>query len=60
MPEPMSNRYPWAEMEVGDSFVFPEGITQNAALNTSKAQNRNGKKFVVRKTEEGIAAWRTA
>lgn len=52
-------KYPWAEMEVGDSFkaeVAPDVLRASA----SGYGRRNGFSFVVRKEGDGSRAWRTA
>ena len=55
--------YPFAEMNVGDSFVVPP--TENApALTTlrnaaAQAKKKLGFKFVVAETYDGIRVWRT-
>lgn len=53
-------KYPWNDMEVGDSFVFPEDTLDVTARSLARVQSRRGKKFVARTTKEGMAAWRTA
>lgn len=53
--------YPFREMEVGDSFVFPSGTpAENARTAAAWAGKRQGRKFCVRKIPEGIACWRVA
>lgn len=52
-------KYPWADMEVGDSFraeVKPDVLRAAA----SKAARRHGLKFVVRLDGDGSRAWRIA
>ena len=53
-------KYPWHQMEVGDSFVFNGEARERAQTAASQAGRRYNKKFSVRKTEEGIVCWRTA
>jgi hypothetical protein len=52
--------YPFAQMEVGDSFRVPDGIKRGtiriAAIRFSK---KTGARFVFRSTEEGFYCWRT-
>lgn len=52
-------KYPWDEMEVGDSFHAPASANsvRTAAANYSK---KTGREFVVRKEGDGARAWRTA
>lgn len=61
MPPPPRNhrKYPWDEMEVGDSF-FIKGST-SGKLSTAAwaaAKTRPGWKFITRKVEGGAAIWR--
>lgn len=48
--------YPFAEMEVGDSFVGPK----KAAGATSGASKRFSMKFISRKEGDGVRIWRIA
>lgn len=52
-------KYPWDDMEVGDSFHAPAKANslRTAAANYSK---KTGRKFVVRKEGDGARAWRIA
>lgn len=55
-----TSKYPWFEMEVGDSFVVPEGEVQRIR---SAAQQHciryEPRDFKVRKTDEGVyRCWR--
>lgn len=56
-----SHKYPFAQMEPGDSFLVPQGVSQNrasaAAVNYGK---RTGKVFRTKKTVEGVRVWRIA
>lgn len=53
------SKYPWMEMEIGDSFLFPANLKKSTACNNASfASKRHGKKFVVRKTPEGYRCWR--
>jgi hypothetical protein len=55
------SKYPWSEMAVGDSFLFPPGMSGAAASsNAASAQKRTGSKFSVRVTDNGYRCWRTA
>lgn len=55
-------KYPWATMEVGDSFLFPatmrKGSPYAAAYSASKT--KHPRKYRVLKTQEGCRCWRTA
>lgn len=52
-------KYPWAEMEIGDSVLITENIhsARCAAVNYGRY---HGKKFSSRKTEGGVRIWRDA
>lgn len=65
------NKYPWRQMEVGDSFLVPPHPWEDAALtrrrlaSTVKSEeSRNGGRYIVslRRTkkhgEEGVRCWR--
>lgn len=67
IPVPESNScigrnriYPWVEMEVGDSFVYPQGKAKNRAWAAAyAASKRYGKKFTARTMEDGsYRIWR--
>lgn len=54
-------KYPWKSMAVGDSFLFPAGVSHQAASsNITSAQKRTGFQFSYRSTSEGIRCWRVA
>ncbi len=58
-------KYPWAEMEVGDSFAIPNAVTQEQAAKVRGAcaafAHRTGTKFSIRKDEAGVLrCWRLA
>ncbi len=50
-------KYPWDEMETGDSFFAP--VSSNA-LRTTAAYHakKTGQEFIVRKENDGARAWR--
>lgn len=58
--------YPWAEMEVGDSF-YVEATPERSAQQISGALGRTmnyqtrktGKRFTQRRTPGGVRVWRT-
>jgi len=50
-------KYPWSQMQIGDSFLFPEEIGRSAHSSAYKA-SRGGKKFAVWKTDSGYRCWR--
>lgn len=59
-------KYPFASMDVGDSFFVPFGEDVPAVVMNrlrSAAGQRSvdgGKKFVVRRMDGGVRVWRTA
>jgi hypothetical protein len=57
---PPRSRYPWLEMGIGDSFLFPEAVRKSAAASAQKAGERLGRTFVVRRTKDGTRCWRLA
>lgn len=42
-------RYPWPEMDVGDSFIIPEDLMKSTPIklvvNANKRYSKNGRKF---------------
>jgi hypothetical protein len=53
-------KYPWREMKVGDSFLFPESIQRQAYAAAGQAQRLTGWRFAVRCTGAGYRCWRIA
>lgn len=59
-------KYPWREMDVGDSFFVPDvtGVKLSAAASAYTIRCRStGKpvpKFSVRNVDGGVRVWRTA
>jgi len=51
-------KYPWLEMEVGDSFLMPKGRTPGSQVHC--ASKRYDRTFMSRKTSKGYRVWRTA
>lgn len=49
--------YPWREMVIGDSFLFPESVGR-AAYAAAIGASRGDKRFVVRSVEQGFRCWR--
>lgn len=57
------SKYPFADMEVGDSILFREKAQANSARISSMRFVRVHEpkwKFVMRKVEDGWRMWRTA
>lgn len=51
------SKYPWKEMEIGDSFFVPgKGTHEFRAV--PGAQKRYGMKFTMRAVEGGVRVWR--
>jgi hypothetical protein len=54
-------RYPWATMEIGDSFLFRTCSKQNAYSQAYISSARHHpKKFITRAVPEGYRCWRVA
>jgi hypothetical protein len=53
-------KYPWAEMEVGDSFFVLNATTDNLSAAGTMAAKRSGRKFTTRKENGGVRVWRIA
>lgn len=52
-------KYPFAEMEIGESFYMPDPQARAAARSAHQYSARNpGYKFNTRKDESGIRIWR--
>lgn len=67
MPEGRArSRYPYADMEVGDSFfVVTNGTDENATARRLRGSSftygkKAGSKFSVRKMDNGFRVWRVA
>jgi len=59
-PRGRITKYPWAKMEVGDSFLFPSKGAGPAAAAAKSACVRNApKKFVHGKHNNQYRIWRT-
>jgi len=55
------SKYPWAEMEVGDSFFVegPAPKTQRClAVCAGGQRRRHGTRFTTRQCENGVRVWR--
>lgn len=50
-------KYPWLELEIGDSFLLD--LQQHSAYAVAKnAGQRYGRRFIAAKTPEGMRVWR--
>lgn len=52
--------YPFEQMNVGDSFLLPEGGSLTARAGLYTIAKRHGQKIAVRKTDDGVRVWRVA
>jgi hypothetical protein len=63
IPELYENcrKYPWAKMEVGDSFLMEGIILRNSASGQAATQSRkDGRRYVTRKEGKYFRCWRIA
>ncbi len=62
LPEPMfggrTSKYPWRQMEVGDSFFVLGGARNNLNLAASANKHHAPKRFAARSVEGGVRVWR--
>jgi hypothetical protein len=59
LPEPR-RRYPYKSMEVGDSFLVPEGKLQVVCNANYRAGKQLERKFIARRENDGVRVWRMA
>ena len=52
--------YPWHEMAIGDSFLFPDSMKRSGYTAVRQASERYAKTFVARATAQGLRCWRLA
>lgn len=56
---PLPSKYPFGDMEVGDSFVLPKDIKrQTVSVAAMRYGRQTGKTFTIRKVPEGFCCWR--
>lgn len=56
---PIPNKFPFKDMEVGDSFLIPAGVARSTAQTAAIRYGKPlGKRFTIRKTPEGDRCWR--
>jgi hypothetical protein len=61
VPVPESRkRYPYREMEIGDSFFVEGGGLQNICNQNYRTGKKLGMSFIARKEVNGVRVWRTA
>ena len=51
-------KYPFADMQVGDSFEVTDKTTKKFASTCAAATRRLGSKFTIRTIDNGIRVWR--
>lgn len=52
-------KYPYRQMKVGDSFLYPKGTLPNTArAGAIQMGKRTGWKFIVRMVAQGLRCWR--
>lgn len=50
--------YPWADLQIGDSFLMPDASSGSAQAYTRGL--RDGRTYTTRLVEGGLRVWRTA
>lgn len=61
IPLPLPRRrYPYAEMQVGESFLVDGGSLQVVCNANYRAGKRLSRKFIARREEGGVRVWRTS
>lgn len=55
-----TSKYPWAAMQVGDSFLAHVKYISSLSSAKTQAENRHKMKFSCRTTPEGVRVWRIA
>ncbi len=61
IPAPSARgKYPFAQMEVGDSFFVPDKTTATFGGVLSHARKRTGFGFVMRSENGGLRVWRVS
>lgn len=56
---PIPNKFPFKDMEVGDSFLIPENIPRTTVQVAAARYGKPlGKLFTIRKTPDGARCWR--
>lgn len=61
VPLPVARqKYPYKEMEVGDSFFVNGGGIQNVCNQNYRMGKKLGMSFIARKENGGVRVWRTA
>lgn len=55
---PRKSKYPFAEMELNDSFFLPDRVAKSFTPTVYAAGKRLGRKFAVRSVDGGVRVWR--
>ena len=55
-----NRKYPWFEMQVGDSFFVADVKTSVLSTNASAFSLKTGFKFTCRSVDGGVRVWRIA
>jgi len=60
VPRASAAKYPWHDLDVGDSFLFPKSVSGDTSANNAAAASKRlaPKRFSVRKTTDGYRCWR--
>lgn len=64
LPPKAIEKYPFEDMEVGDSFLFPDHVKKTSAyamghkMNNIYKERTMENRFTVRRTPEGYRCWR--
>ncbi len=60
LPDRLRDKYPWNDMDVGDSFLVPliHLGRIRAAMGARNWRDKHVRHFMMRTTEEGIRVWR--
>ncbi len=54
-----ASKYPFSQMEIGDSFLIPNKKTSQTGYMTNKYALKYGRKFVSRQVGNDVRVWRT-
>lgn len=58
VPIPPSGKYPFDELEIGDSFLVPNANSHNIAAASYAGARRTGYKFRTKTVDGGVRVWR--
>lgn len=59
IPAHGKSKYPWLDLEIGQSFEVPGAKHSTLGSSASLAGKRYGRKFTARATGSGVRVWRT-